>query len=168
MCVCVCVCHGRRSFLTMRLLTLESAAASFFASFRLEMTWMMSLGHGEWTRSFGTKSNSPFFVFLSLQDKMMKKILKTIFPKLKKHSPTNLYMLYPMIQSAVLDSVERDVKSPPESHGDGHQGIITWCNNKSTEVGRLVPRESPPARKFKCFNGNFCHSNNSWCLVTTV
>jgi hypothetical protein len=36
------------------------------------------------------------------------------FPKLKKHSPTNVYMLYPMAQSVALVCVEIDKKMPSQ------------------------------------------------------
>jgi hypothetical protein len=35
---------------------------------------------------------------------------KTSFSKLEKHSPTRLYMLYPMVQSVALVCVEIDKK----------------------------------------------------------
>jgi hypothetical protein len=35
-------------------------------------------------------------------------MLQTSFPKLKKHHPTHIYMLYPMAQSVVLICVEID------------------------------------------------------------
>jgi hypothetical protein len=41
------------------------------------------------------------------------KTLKRPFSKLKKHHPTNLYMLYPMAQSVVSFHVEIDKKIPP-------------------------------------------------------
>jgi hypothetical protein len=41
-------------------------------------------------------------------------MLQTSFPMLKKRSPTNLYMLYPMAQSFVLFCVEIDKKMPPQ------------------------------------------------------
>jgi hypothetical protein len=43
-------------------------------------------------------------------------MLQTSFPELKKHGPTNLYMLYPMAQSVVLVCVEIDKKMPPQWH----------------------------------------------------
>jgi hypothetical protein len=43
-------------------------------------------------------------------------MLQTSFPELKKHRPTNLYMLYPMAQSVVLVCVEIDKKMPPQWH----------------------------------------------------
>jgi hypothetical protein len=38
------------------------------------------------------------------------------FPKLKKHHPTNLYMLYPMAQSIALNFVEKVKKMTPQKH----------------------------------------------------
>jgi hypothetical protein len=43
-------------------------------------------------------------------------MLQTFFSKLKKHSPTCLYMLYPMVQSGVLVCVEIDKKMPLQGH----------------------------------------------------
>jgi hypothetical protein len=42
--------------------------------------------------------------------------LQRPFPKLKKHHPTNLYMLYPMTQSVALVCVEIDKQMPPQGH----------------------------------------------------
>ena len=41
-------------------------------------------------------------------------MLQTSFPKLKKHHPTNVYMLYPMVQSFALVFIEIDKKMPPQ------------------------------------------------------
>jgi hypothetical protein len=43
-------------------------------------------------------------------------MLQRPFPKLKKHSPTNVYMLYQMVQSVALVCVEIDKKMPPQWH----------------------------------------------------
>jgi hypothetical protein len=43
-------------------------------------------------------------------------MLQTSFPKLKKHSPTRLYMLYPMVQSVALVFVEIVKKMPSQWH----------------------------------------------------
>jgi hypothetical protein len=43
-------------------------------------------------------------------------MLQTSFPKLKKHSPTRLYMLYPMVQSVALVFVEIVKKMPLQWH----------------------------------------------------
>ena len=42
--------------------------------------------------------------------------LQRPFPELKKHCPTNLYMLYPIEQSIVLVCIEIDKKTPPQWH----------------------------------------------------
>jgi hypothetical protein len=52
-----------------------------------------------------------------------------IFSKLKKHPPTNLYMLYLMAQSVALVCVEIDKKRTP-------QGGIVHCHWKSIVVHR--------------------------------
>jgi hypothetical protein len=43
-------------------------------------------------------------------------MLQTSFSKLKKCSPTNIYMLYPMAQSIVLVCEEIHKKMPPQWH----------------------------------------------------
>jgi hypothetical protein len=43
-------------------------------------------------------------------------MLQTSFPKLKKHHPTNIYMLYPMAQTVALVCVEIDKQMPPQGH----------------------------------------------------
>jgi hypothetical protein len=43
-------------------------------------------------------------------------MLQTSFPKLKKHHPTRLYMLYPMAQSVAQFGVEIDKKMPLQWH----------------------------------------------------
>jgi hypothetical protein len=42
--------------------------------------------------------------------------LQRPFPKLKKHHPTNLYMLYPMAQSVGLVCVEMDKQMTLQGH----------------------------------------------------
>ena len=51
-------------------------------------------------------------------------MLQRPFLKLKTYPPTNLYMLYPMVQSIALDCVEIEKKMPP-------QGGIVHCHWKS-------------------------------------
>jgi hypothetical protein len=41
-------------------------------------------------------------------------MLQRPFSKLKKHSPTHLYMLYPMVQSIALVCVEKVKKMPSQ------------------------------------------------------
>ena len=43
-------------------------------------------------------------------------MLQRPFPKLKKHHPTRLYMLYPMLQSVALVCIEIDKQMPPQWH----------------------------------------------------
>jgi hypothetical protein len=43
-------------------------------------------------------------------------MLQRPFSKLKKHCPTQLYMLYPMVQSGALVCVEKVKKMPPQWH----------------------------------------------------
>jgi hypothetical protein len=54
-------------------------------------------------------------------------MLQTSFPKMKKHHPTNLYMLYPMAQSIAYVCVEIDKQMPP-------QGGIVHCHHPSSTI----------------------------------
>jgi hypothetical protein len=45
-----------------------------------------------------------------------KKMQQTPFPKLKKHSLTIIYMIYPFMQSVVRFCVEIEKKMPPQWH----------------------------------------------------
>jgi hypothetical protein len=47
-------------------------------------------------------------------------MLQTSFPKLKKHHPTHIYMIYRMAQSVACVCVEKDKKMAP-------QGGIVHC-----------------------------------------
>jgi hypothetical protein len=96
--------------------TLETIVASFAPSLRLEIAWMMFLYHGKWKSGFETKRKGLFLWFWQINDDFAIKMLQTSFAKLKKRSPTNLYMLYPMMQSVVLVYVEIDKKMPPQWH----------------------------------------------------
>jgi hypothetical protein len=64
--------------------------------------------------------------------------LKRPFPKLKKHHPTNLYLLYPMAQSAACACVEIDKKM-------ALQGGIVHCHHHPF----LVPGHNTSA--FHCW-----------------
>jgi hypothetical protein len=54
-------------------------------------------------------------------------MLQTSFSKLKKHSPTNLYMLYPMAQSFGLVCVEMDKQMPLQWHCPLSSPKSFWC-----------------------------------------
>jgi hypothetical protein len=54
--------------------------------------------------------------FWHINDDFAIKMLQRPFPKLKKHHPTNLYILYPMAQSVGLVFVEVDKQMPPQWH----------------------------------------------------
>jgi hypothetical protein len=60
------------------------------------------------------KKGSLFMIFGTSMMILHNTALKRPFPKLKKHSPTRLYMLYPMAQSVVLVCVEIDKKMAPQ------------------------------------------------------
>jgi hypothetical protein len=49
------------------------------------------------------------------------------FPKLEKHLPTNLYMLYPMAQSIARVCVEIDNKKARIVHRHHHHHPFFWC-----------------------------------------
>jgi hypothetical protein len=69
-------------------------------------------------------------------------MLQRPFPKLKKHSPTRLYMLYPMVQSVVLVCVEKVKKMTP-------QGGIVHCHHpspSSTKNKIILARGLAPAK----------------------
>jgi hypothetical protein len=51
---------------------------------------------------------------------LQEKMLQTPFLKAKKHGPTHLYVIYPMIQSVALVCVEIDKKMPLQQHVHGH------------------------------------------------
>jgi hypothetical protein len=50
---------------------------------------------------------------------------QTSFSKLKKHSPTTIYMLYPMAQSVALFCIEIDKKMPLQWHCSLSSFIVT-------------------------------------------
>ena len=58
-------------------------------------------------------------------------MLQTSFPRLKKHHPTRLYMLYPIMQSVLLVCVEIDKQMPP-------QGGIVHCHWKSISTLSII------------------------------
>jgi hypothetical protein len=51
-------------------------------------------------------------------------MLQRPFLKLKKHSPTNLYMIYPMVHSVLLLCVKIDKKMPLQC-----KGIVYCCHH---------------------------------------
>jgi hypothetical protein len=73
--------------------------------------------------------------------------LKRPFPKLKKHSPTRIYMLYPMAQSVACVCVEIDKKMAPQ--GALSIVIITSLSfSAPTEIGMRHGR-SPRVQRRK-------------------
>jgi hypothetical protein len=87
---------------------------------------MVSLHHGKWTPGFGM---CLFVIFGATKMILQYRTLQTSFPKLKKHSPTHLYMLYPMLQRFVRECVEIDMKRPSEVHCPWSSSIITIVEN---------------------------------------
>jgi hypothetical protein len=58
-------------------------------------------------------------------------MLQTSFSKLKKHTPTNIYIIYPMSQSVAQFHVEIDKEMPPQGHVHCHhrhpKTKSFWC-----------------------------------------
>jgi hypothetical protein len=68
------------------------------------------------------KKGSLFMIFGTSMMILHNTALRRPFPKLKKHSPTRIYMLYPMAQSVACVCVEIDKKMAP-------QGGIFHCHH---------------------------------------
>jgi hypothetical protein len=62
------------------------------------------------------KKASIFVIFGTSMMILHNTTLQRPFPKLKKHHPTNLYMLYPMAQSVLLVCIEIDKKMTLQWH----------------------------------------------------
>jgi hypothetical protein len=62
------------------------------------------------------KKASIFVIFGTSMMILHNTTLQRPFPKLKKHHPTNLFMLYPMAQSVWLVFIEIDKKMTPQWH----------------------------------------------------
>jgi hypothetical protein len=58
-------------------------------------------------------------------------MLHTSFPKLKKHHPTRLYMIYPMAQSVSCVCVEKDKKKALQGHCPLSSSIIHRPSSKN-------------------------------------
>jgi hypothetical protein len=89
--------------------------------------------------------------------------LQRPFSKLKKHSPTHLYMLYPMVQSVVLVFVEKVKKRALQGHCPLSSSIVhRGPKTKSFwRAGPLLPKSkwactAPPMRRCELI----CHINN--------
>jgi hypothetical protein len=74
-------------------------------------------------------------------------MLKTSFSKLKKHHPTNLYMLYPMAQSACLVCVKIDKKLTLQMHCPLSIVIIIhfWCTATTPQRFTVGAANNTPA-----------------------
>jgi hypothetical protein len=67
-------------------------------------------------------------------------MLQRPFSKLEKHSPTRLYMLYPMVQSVVLVCVEKVKKKALQGHSPLSSSIVHRPpKNKIILVRGLAP-----------------------------
>jgi hypothetical protein len=99
-----------------------------------------SLHHGKWRSCFETKRKHPFFWHIT--DNFALKNATTSFPKLKKHSPTNLYMLYPMVPThchgatpeeplksvLLIQPIATWIIKPPKPCGN-HRPVINGLRN---------------------------------------
>jgi hypothetical protein len=107
-------------------------------------------------------------------------MLQTPFPKLKKHGPTNLYMIYPMAQRVALVCIEIDKKLTLQRHCP----LSSWCAPCSSSKIILAHRPAPtkfrmrhiveghPARNsvvtsIKNLNFEFCQSRLHTSAWTT-
>ena len=127
-CVCVFVVVSAFCFCLSPWWTLETAAALFSPYLHLEMMWMRLFHDGKGVSRFETKRKHPFWWFLAHQWWFCNKnCYKHLFPKLKKHSPTNVYMLYPMVQSVALVCVEIDKKLTLQRQCPLSSPKSFWC-----------------------------------------
>jgi hypothetical protein len=86
------------------------------------------------------KESISFWWFLAHRNDFAIKMLQTSFPELKKHRPTNLYMLYLMAQSIVFVCVEIDKKMPPQWHCP--LSSSSWWKTKSFWHAGLLQTKS--------------------------
>jgi hypothetical protein len=136
---CLSVVVSSFLFWMARWWTLETAAASLLALNCLKTVWMMSLHHGKWSSCLKQRETI-LFVILAHQWWFCNKICyRHHFSKLKKHRPTHLYMIYPMVQSLVHFCVEIDKKSTLQRHcplsssssskkTKSHFGLLNYLN----------------------------------------
>jgi hypothetical protein len=89
-------------------------------------------------------------------------MLQRPFPKLKKHRPTRIYMLYPMVQSVALVCVEIYKKMPSQGRCPSIAiiKIIFGSFQNWNETWKVTPRAE--AKKYvtsiKKLNFEFCHT----------
>jgi hypothetical protein len=96
--------------------TLEMTAALFSPYMHLEMMWMRLFHHGNGGLALKQRESILFGDFWHIKMILQLKMPQRPFSKLKKHAPTNLYMLYPMAQSVALFCIEIDKKMPLQWH----------------------------------------------------
>jgi hypothetical protein len=81
---------------------------------------------------------------------------QTSFSKLKKHSPTTLYMLYPMAQSVALFCIEIDKKMPLQWHCSLSSSpwkskiILARGHTSAFHCWRSQQHPSVPTRRLTC------------------
>jgi hypothetical protein len=68
-------------------------------------------------------------------------MLQTSFPKLKKHHPTRLYMLYPMMQSVACVCVEKDKKKALQGHCP-----LSPSSSPSSKIKIILARGAAPTK----------------------
>ena len=70
---------------------------------------------------------------------LQKKMLQRPFPKLKKHGPTNLYMLYRMVQSVWLVCVEKVKKMTLQRQCPLSSPKSFWCAASTPQRAKQKP-----------------------------
>ena len=68
-----------------------------------------------------------------------KNCYKHLFPKLKKHSPTNFYMLYPMVQSVALVCLEINKKLTLQRQCPLSSPKSFWCAASTPQRAKQKP-----------------------------
>jgi hypothetical protein len=101
---------------------------------------MMVLHHGKWRSGFETKRKVCFCDFWHIHDDFALKMLQTPVPKLKTHPPTNVYMIYPMVQSVLLVCVEKVKKMAPQ------RGIVHHGHHPSSKIKIILARGPAPTK----------------------
>jgi hypothetical protein len=87
-------------------------------------------------------------------------MLQTSFPKLKKHHPTRLYMLYPMMQSVACVCVEKDKKKELQGHCPLSPSSITIIENQNHFGARGCSCQIGMRRERSPRVQSLCHINN--------
>jgi hypothetical protein len=106
-------------------------------------------------------------------------MLQRPFPKLKKHGPTNLYMLYPMMQSVARVCVEIDKKKALQVRCRHHHEkkrkkiILPRSYQNRNETWKVTPRAEAKiyVTSIIILNLEFCHTflhTSAWTTVSAA